>query len=391
MSLAATRGLSYDATVAGWTDHLRSGGTTTWSAWLDDPRTGVPPQPLPDAVHLELVRRINLAAGERSAAALVDRVLATASPGRGLVDVPLPWPSAPRRFGSPAIDPGQLPEDELIRLATGVIVHLLPGLPPPAVTPERARWPVPWRRRFRLHGTPGTMAAVRRGLLDQGLVESDWRPTHVVLARSVEAMMAERWAANTRSGGILKWSTTWRRARVAGRLPAEIDVSTIASRLEGRRREPVHVVVARDAQEAAEQTARVLGARPYLATGGDVLAATDLMRRVNRLAGVVEGPARVRDLAASLAAVLDDAAAGTGPAPDPVVPRAASAWARERAQVAAHELRKAGYPVHGNLDELVPADHPRSGPRSGSVDRHRTLELAVAACLQIWRLQGGTP
>ena len=112
---------------------------------------------------------------------------------------------------------------------------------------------------------------MRRGLLAQGLVETDWRPTHVVIARSVEVMMAEHWAANARSGGILKWSTLWRRAEATGLLPGEIDVGTIAARLEGRRREPVHVVVATDAQEAGEATARLLRARPFEVAGSGEL------------------------------------------------------------------------------------------------------------------------
>ena len=273
-----------------------------------------------------------------------------------------------------------------------MLVHLLPGLPRPTAAPEPARWPVPWRRRFRLHGTPGTTAAVRRGLLEQGLVESDWRPTHVVIARPVEAMMAEHWAERARGGGILKWSALWRRAEAAGRLPDEIDVAAIAARLDGRRREPVHVVVARDAQEAAETTARLLGARTFVVGGSGDLAATDLMRRVNRLIGVVEGPTGVHDLSSRLAASLDDAPSLPGPAPAPVVPSASSGWARARATAAAHDLAAAGYSVHGNPDELAPADPERDpGAGSGTVDRTRTLELAVAACLRTWRLQGGTP
>jgi hypothetical protein len=378
---------SYDEVVAGWADHLRSGGTTTWSAWLDDDPTAAPPaRPAPDAVHLELLRRLNAAAGGRDTPGLADLVLSTASPGRGLVDVPLPWPPSPPRYGSPAIDPVRLPEEELIRLATGLLVRLLPGLPRPEVPAEPSSVPVPWRRRFLLHGSPGTAAAVRRGLLAQGLVESDWRPTHVVIARSVEVMMAEHWAANARAGGILKWSTLWRRAQATGLLPGEIDVGTLAARLEGRRREPVHVVVAREAQQAAEATARLLRARPLEVGGSGDLTETDLLRRVNRLTALTGGSAQVRDLALRLAAVLDQMAAQGGSPRAPVVPRASFAWATERATTLGRELRSAGYAVHGDVAVLAPAHHEHSG----AVDRTRTLELAIAVCLRIWRLQGGT-
>ena len=133
-----------------------------------------------------------------------------------------PCPGRRHRAASaaPPIDPDRLPEDELIRLAVGVLVHLLPGFPPRRRPPEPAGWPVPWRRRFRLHGSPGTVAAVRHGLLAQGLVETDWRPAHVVLARPVEVMMAEHWAGQRTRGGTLKWTTLWRRAEAAGPCPA---------------------------------------------------------------------------------------------------------------------------------------------------------------------------
>ncbi len=386
----------YADAVTGWADHLRSGGTTTWPAWLEQgpPETGstTPLHPLPDAVHLELVRRINLAGAGQPVGGLVEQVLATASPGRGLVEVPLPWPGTSRRFGTPAIAPDRLPEDELIRLATGVLVHLLPGLPMPATRIQHSGWRPPWRRRFRLHGSPGTVAAIRHGLVGQGFVESDWRPTHVVVARPVEVMMAEHWAANARAGGILKWATLWRRAEVAGHLPGRIDIAAIAHRLEDRRREPLHVVVARDAQAAAEETARVLRAKAFVVEGSGDLAETDLMRRVNRLTAVVDGPALVEDRALRLGAALDGLSPSRGHAATtsvaaPFAPRSSRAWAREQADATARLLRDAGYAVHGDPDELAPAGHRHSG----TVDRTRTLELAIAACLRTWRLQGGTP
>ncbi len=314
-------------------------------------------------------------------------MLATASPGRGLVDVPLSWPGGARGYGSPATDPARLAEEELIRLAVGVLVHLLPGVPAPREEDTTSGWPLPWRRRFLLHGSPGTAAAVRRGLLRQGLLETDWRPTHVVLARPVDVMMAEQWAARTLRGGSLKWTTLWRRRVAAGHLPPPIDVAAIAHRLAGRRREPVHVVVARDAQEAAETTARLLRARPFTVAGTGDLARTDLLRRVNRLTAVTAGPDRVRELAARLSAALDEASArGQLAAPDGPPPRArmgARAGGRRRPATST----RAGYAVHGNPGDLAPSDHRQPG----TVDRTRTLELALAACLRTWRLQGGTP
>jgi hypothetical protein len=396
---APPRDHSYEQAVSAWAAHLRAGGTTPWSVWREHPVQDAEPaadpllRPLPDAIHLELVRRINLAAGPepRDVAGLADRVLATASPGRGLLDVPLPWPAAPRRFGTPPVDPAQLPEDELIRLAVGVLAHALPDVPRPGPEALPSRWPAPWRRRFRLHGSPGTVAALRRGLLAQGLVETDWRPTHVVIARPVEVMMAEHWAGTVRDGGILKWSTLWRRAQAAGRLPAPIDVTAIASRLEGRlegrlggrRREPLHVVVARDVEEAAAWTADVLGALPVEVHGTSDSALSDLLRRLNRLTALTQGPGRVRDLARTLVATLepDSAPRETSTL---VTPPASLTWADEVAATTAEKLRHAGYAVHGDPESLAPTPHRLSG----TVDRERTLELAVAACLRSWHLRG---
>ena len=213
----------YDEGVASWSAHLRSGGTTTWSAWRATDHDPVPRlHPTPDATHLELVRRLNLAAnrsdpaGLADLADLADLVLGTGTPGRGRIDVPLPWPSTLRPFGAPPIEPDEVPAEELNRLAVGVLARLLPGVPPHRAEPEPVRWPLPWRRRFRLHGSPETVAVVRRMLLDQGLVESDWRPVHVILGRPVDVMLGEHWATRTRAGGSMTLGTVWRRALAAG-------------------------------------------------------------------------------------------------------------------------------------------------------------------------------
>ncbi len=391
----------YERAVSAWAAHLRSGGTTTWadrqrSGPADDglERVGTgPARPLPDAIHLELLRRINLAAAAADGTAtglpdLADRVLATPAPGRGLVDVPLPWPASPRAFGTPAVDPERLPAEELVRLGVGVLAHLLPEVPTPAPEQPRALWPLPWRPRFRLHGSPETVASVRTSLLAQGHVETDWRPTHVVIARPVEVMMAEHWSTAVRNGGILKWSTTWRRAQAAGRLPAPIDVTTIAARLEGRRREPLHVVVARDADRAAALAATVLRARPAeIESNGDASIA-DLLRRLNRLTALIHGPSRTGDIARTLVVLLGETPLEDGSPGEPtlVTPPPALAWARQVAAATAAELTRAGYPVHGDPDDLAPAEHHLPG----TVDRERTLELAVTAILRAWHL-GGNP
>ncbi len=382
--------LSYEEAVSAWAAHLCAGGTTAWSAWRDagsrDPADVPVRRPLPDAIHLELVRRINLAAGQQAQRLgdLAERVLATGSPGRGLLDVPLPWPAAPRRFGTPAMEPEQAPEEELIRLAVGVLAHLLPDLPPPAPEELPAPWPMPWRRRFRLHGSPGTVSAVRRGLLGQGMIETDWRPVHVVIARPVEVMMAEHWAASVRSGGILKWSTVWRRAEAAGRLPGSIDVAAIAERLRDRPHEPLHLVVARQADDAAALATEVLRARPVAVRDSGDPAQSDLLRRLNRLTALTHGSRLVGDLSRKLVATLDEDVAETDAVLAPVTPPASLPWANEVAMASAEAIRRAGYAVHGDPDALA----PNAQPLPGAVDRERTLELALTACLGAWQRRG---
>ena len=379
------RDASYEQAVSAWAAHLRAGGTTDWSAWRDTAtdQPGEEFRPLPDAVHLELVRRINLAAPEGAdVRGLADRVLATAAPGRGLLDVPLPWASAPRRFGTPPMDPAGLPEEELIRLAVGVLAHLLPDVPHSAPEASRAPWPLPWRRRFRLHGAPGTVARVREGLLAQGLVETDWRPTDIVIARPVPVMMAEWWAASVRGGGILKWSTAWRRAEAAGRLPGPTDVAGLTGRLATRARGQVHVVVASGAEEAATLAADILGARPDEVQENGDAAVSDLLRRLNRLTVLVHGPGRVRELAGTLAATLDQGTIPAHSVTSLAPPSASMDWAREQAASTADAIRRAGYAVHGAPDDLAPTEHRLPG----AVDRERTLELAVTACLRTWHL-----
>jgi len=378
---------TYQHAVSAWAAHLLAGGTTSWADWrrrATDARADVAVlEPLPDATHLELVRRVNLEAGPGAdLAGLADRILATPAPGRGLLDVPLPWTGAPRRFGTPPIDPALLPGEELVRLAVGVLAHLLPGVRPPAPDEPQRPWPAPWRRRFRLHGAPATVAAVRRHLLAQGYVETDWRPTHVVIGRPVEVMMAEHWGRVVRAGGVVKWSRLWRRAEASGRLPPQIDVAATAARLRDRRREPLHVVVARDAGDAAALAAGVLGARPPGVHGGPDVALSDLVRRLNRLAVLTQGPDQVRVLARTLVSVLGADLLSPG-APEPAPPQASLPWAREVAAAGAAALRQAGYAVHGDPGALAPTEHRLPG----TVDRERTLALAVRACIRIHELE----
>jgi hypothetical protein len=369
-----------DEAAAGWLAHLRSGGTTTWSAYRETgaratPDRGAPPH---DAAHLELLRRLNELTGGTDPG-LQDLVLATPAPGRGALDTPLPWPGEERRFGTPPLEPERLPDEELVRLATGVLARLLPGLPPVPPVSQPTRWPLPWRRRVQLHGSPATAAAVRGMLLGRGVVESWWRSEHVVLARPLEVMLAEHWAASTRAGGILTWRTLWRHVQATG-LPRSIDVARTARDLaDGGHR--VHVVVGVDAQHVAAQAAGLLGVRESPLESGGELPQSDLLRRLNRVLAGTQPREHARDLVARLSTHVLPAV----PAPDhvqaPFVPPAARAWARDAAAALAQDLTGAGYPVLGDPGVLAPRD-PGPGRREDRVvDRSRTLQIALHACV----------
>ena len=101
-----------------WIAHLREGGTTPWRDWssfsADDQG-----RYLPGAQQLELLRRLNLAG--HPSPALVERVLAASAPGRGRPDLELVGVDETRRFGPPAVDPAELSDDELLRVATGLL------------------------------------------------------------------------------------------------------------------------------------------------------------------------------------------------------------------------------------------------------------------------------
>ena len=101
-----------------WIAQLRAGGTTPWRSWTatDASDQG---RYLPGAQQLELLRRLNLAG--RPSTALVERVLAASAPGRGRPDLELVGVDEARRFGPPAVDPAELSDDELLRVATGLL------------------------------------------------------------------------------------------------------------------------------------------------------------------------------------------------------------------------------------------------------------------------------
>lgn len=378
---------TYSQAISSWAEHLRAGGTTPWSAWTSDTEQPGAAEPgNPSATHLEVARRINRIAG-RPQVALVDLVLAVAPTGRGLVDPPLAW-GEPSRFGSPPVHPDALSSEELLRVALPVLVRLLPLVVPAEKYATRAsRFSSPWRRSVRVHGSPYAAAALIEQLREQGAPTSS-RCTHVVLARPLDVMMAEHWHMSSLRGSPARWWRVWRQAVATGSLPRGARPDRLASRLLDSGR-PVHVVVADDHDRLAELVSGVVG-RPVSLPPTPDPAETDLVRRLNRLLTLRTGPDRARTLAQVLAQQVVPGArvSLTAPSAPLAVPPWARALAAERSREMADGIRGGGYAVHGDPDDLVPTDRPGA---SSTVDRDRTLELALAAGVRAWQLQGGTP
>ena len=139
-----------------WVDHLRSGGSTPWHDFAgaaSAPRAGA--RLLPGAIQLEVARRLNALGGRDDAAHrdLVEAVLAASAPGRGQPDLELVGIHDGSPFGPPPVDPADLPVEELVRMAVGVLADRALARPAPPVV-EHRRLPVPWRRGHRLVGDP---------------------------------------------------------------------------------------------------------------------------------------------------------------------------------------------------------------------------------------------
>ncbi len=376
---------TYSQAIGSWTEHLRAGGSTPWSAWVSALEQHGPAEPdKPSATHLEVARRINRITG-RPQPALVDLVLGVAPTGRGLVDPPLAW-GEPSPFGSPPVHPEALSTEELLRVALPVLVRLLP-LVPDEQDARAARFSRPWRRSVRVHGSPYAAAELTEQLREQG-VPTSRRTTYVVLARPLDVMMAEHWHMSSLRGSPARWWRVWRRALAAGSLPRSARPDRLASRFVDSGR-PVHVVIAREDHRLAELVSGVVG-RPLSLSRTPDPAETDLVRRLNRLLTLRTGPDRARTLVQLLTRrVVPDARRSLTAPPAPLaVPPWAHTWAVDRAREMAERIRRGGYAVHGDPDDLVPTDRPGA---SSTVDRDRTLELALAAGVRAWQLQGGTP
>jgi len=346
----------------GWVAHLTSGGTTAWADWSGDaPPAGVV---LPGAQHLELLRRLNQAGP--APAPLVDRILHSGAPGRGQQELELVGVAEPTRYGAPPVDPSALPDDELVRLASGVLADLVVSAPEP--TPPRLRRPRLLRREYRLVGNRLTADYLRAALIRDGRPPGGPRALVLVLAGDLGALLADTWAARVRRGFAPAWDGWVHRLAERRTLPSGMNPLTQA-RAWADRVGPDRVHLVFDIEAAGPllgvrgPAARALTAPPRLSHAAlDAAGHTKGVLRV--LVNDAEREQRLRGV------LLPWLEAGDSPTlPGPVVPRRYRGWLESEARRIRAGLETAGYAVHGGeLDQLMPAEPVRTaGPSDGEI------------------------
>jgi hypothetical protein len=355
----------------GWVAHLREGGTTPWLDWAGDGIEGG--RALPGAQQLELLRRIN-AAG-RPSPTLAARALTASAPGRGRPDLELVGANTPSRFGPAPVDPGELPEDELLRVAAALVADdvVAAGTPPPRL-PQFIR---PWRTRYRLFGDPWLADPIRAELIARGRPPGGRGSVVLVLGTSLDTMLVHAWTARAFSVGAPGWreSVDWlaRRRRIAPRA----DLLEVARRWSARvGRERVRIVL----DPAA--VPKLVGVHRALAPAPDLSAdAVDLARRVANVLGLLVVPATREALLREtlLPRLLDTPGAPLG------VPPEHAAWVGRRAERMRDALLRDGYAVVGDPDLLLPS----GGSTSAAPSDDGVLALAVRLLMAEDR-KGGT-
>lgn len=325
----------------GWVAHLRDGGTTPWRDWsaAGEPRGRI----LPGAQQLELLRRINEVG--RPGADLATRVLDASAPGRGRPDLELAGAVERLDFGPPPVDPADLPDDELLRVAASVLADevVAAGLPAPA-TAARPRL---WRTRYRLLGDEVIAQPMRDALVAQGRPPGGRGSTILVVGTDVGTMLTHAWSARSLAEGAGPWRD-WLASATRGRsLPRRVDVLATAREWNTKAHGRVRVVLDPALVPALVGVRRLPGPPPLSAD------ALDLARRVALVLGLLAVPDRKRALLHET--FVPRLAAHPG---EPLVlPAEHRAWAHARAVRVRDALLRAGYPVHGDPDSLLPQDH----------------------------------
>jgi hypothetical protein len=371
----------------GWVAHLRAGGTTPWLAWEATDAADHGPF-LPGAQQLELLRRLNLV-GQPSAS-LVDRVLTASAPGRGRPDLELVGVDEQRRFGPPAVDPAVLSDDELLRVATGLLALKLtgrsvqsrrsagPGSGSTAQSRRSAGLEGPGsgasahlrrtrrvRARYELAGDPWLAAAYTSQLVVDGRPPGGGGRSVHVLGADVATMLAHTWASGAFGEGAPSWPDFLARVRARRRLPRRVALADVVDRFRARPHTgQVGVVL------DAAALPRLVGVRRLDAVADVAAHATELARQVGAALSLHVLPAQqARLLDLELRPRLAGAAGGL-----PTVPPEHRDWVEDAGFALRQRLLHARYPVVGDPDVLLSTPPERPG---GSV-----LDLAIELLLE---------
>jgi hypothetical protein len=371
----------------GWVAHLRAGGSTAWADWtVEGEARG---RLLPGAQQLELLRRLN-AAGDVSAT-LAERVLGASAPGRGRPDLELLGAVEPLAFGPAPVDPGELPADELVRVAAGLLAEdVVAAGPPPAHDPLLVR---PWRTRYRLAGDPGLADPAREELTARGRPPGGRNAVVLVLGTDLPRMMVDTWAARCVDDPVPAWESWCARARRRDRLPPRVDLALAARTAAGRvGAARVHVVL------DPASLPRLTGVRrlhPPAALADELGAdGLELARRVSAVLGLLVVPERRRALLRRTLVPRLAALPAVRTGPRLAVPARHQDWLQRRADRMREELSRGGYAVHGDLDVLLPTRADGS-VGAGTPSAAGTLTLAVRLLLgspdRAWTGPAGGP
>lgn len=372
-----------------WVDHLRDGGTTTWSVWSGPAGPATPVGDsrgplLAGAQQLELLRRLNVVArhGSPVPPALATRVLTASAPGRGRPDLELVGAVEPSRFGPRPVDPGALPQEELIRVATGLIAEDLVDraaeLPEPRVdrsgrfvdAPVAQRRPRRWRAAYVLAGDPWLVDPARHHLVSRGRPAGGRGAVAVVVGTDLATMLADAWTARCFGDGAPPWRDFLAAQVRRGSLAPRADVARTAGRWATRLGpERVAVVLDPGALPSRVGLRRPLPTRPRLAAH-----AVELARLTGPALGLLATPPRVSQL---LVAVLLPRLAGV-PGDPIVVPAGRVRWVHRQAVRQREAVGAGGYAVHGDLDLLL----PRGSAGVSEPSDQAVLDLAITLLLE---------
>lgn len=339
---------------------------------------------LPGAQQLELLRRLNIADSsdwpqrgrDHLSTRLADRVLTAAAPGRGKPDLSLVG-VGPSAYGPLPVDPSVLPADELIRVATSVLAEdvVALGVPGPA-----RQLPRSWRRDVRVVGNPLEAAHLRAHVVGRRPPARKGAAV-LVLGGPLDQMLADVWSRRCferGSGAWLEWLRFWQQR---GELPPRIDLPAVAAR-QLAAHPGVRVVLD---PAALPELLHVRRIPPPTRPGGD---ASELARRIATVIGLLV-PTEVR------AALMTQTLLPRMPAtrtPPVALPDEHRAWVSAAAHRMARQLRRAGYPVVGDPDSILPRESSGAGgavPRGGEptvASGELVLELAVRMLVdQSWK------